>query len=191
MKKALLLIGFLLWLTPNISSAQDVMESDDVIVKPNEIKVDLLTSILLKRPTVAYERILMPDLGVGANLGVGLGEGDEFGSDAKFHSSVFARWYFGGSSRSQNRAGAGFFMGANTALSVINGTVSTQTDNGVSISKANQTAWGLGLELGWKYVTRNNWVGESGFRLGRYLAVPANSSETVYGTYFITIGKRF
>lgn len=174
--------------------AQSNPKEEFVILQPNEVKVNLVNSIFLKTPSISYERILKPDLGVGGNLGFNLGNASETSWIPKFLSMAFVHWYFGGSTRSQQKAGAGFFIGVNTALNAVH---YLKDDSPTSTSKMvlkdkTGAAWGLGLDLGWKYITHSGWAGELGWSAGRYLVKPSEGlGSEVYGTFFISIGKRF
>jgi len=149
----------------------------------NEMKLNLGTTIFGSFPEITYERILNSDISVGASLGVALEE-DIYPTHVLF--TPYVRWFFGGSSENLQKVGAGFFIEANGGLF-------TRADdelfyeNGVYGSREETaTGAGLGLALGWKYLTRNNWVGEIYFGGGRDFV-----NDGAYPRMGITIGKRF
>ncbi|HHV84466.1 MAG TPA: hypothetical protein GXX42_01435 [Petrimonas sp.] len=138
----------------------------DTPAQLNELKLNLGTTIFGLFPEVSYERILGEDFGVGASAGISLNS-DDYPLDFAF--TPYARWYFGGSSTNLQKYGAGFFIEANG-----------------SVFSSGSTGAGLGLALGWKYLTKNNWVGELYFGGGRDFV-----NDSGYPRMGITIGKRF
>lgn len=125
----------------------------DTPVKLNEIKVNLGSSILAYYPEISYERILSEDLSIGSTLGFNLSS-DEFSSTypTNFTFTPYVRWFFGGNANNLQKYGAGFFIEGNGAL------LSTYE---------NDFGAGLGLATGWKYLSKNNWVGELMVGAGR------------------------
>src|SRR5690554_6615358 len=115
-------------------------------VKANEVKLNLATTIFGLYPEVSYERILDNDISVGASAGIGLGD-DYF---VNFALMPYFRWFFGGSHTSLQKYGAGFYLEANGAL------FSRQYDmyDFSSSSTSSETGAGLGLAIGWKYLTQ-------------------------------------
>ena len=119
---------------------------------------------------------------MGASLGVAL-DTDIYPTHVLF--TPYFRWFFGGSSENLQKYGAG-------SLSKPTG-LFTRTDdelfyeNGMAGSREETaTGAGLGLAVGWKYLTRNNWVGEIYFGGGRdFVNVGA------YPRMGLTIGRRF
>ncbi|MDD2243811.1 MAG: hypothetical protein PHY69_01055 [Dysgonamonadaceae bacterium] len=148
-------------------------------VKLNELKLNLPTTIFALYPEISYERLLDSDISIGASVGFNLA--DEYMMDFAF--TPYFRWFFGGKSRSLERYGAGFFIEVNGSIfSPVN---DTNTEiNGDVVEK--DLGAGLGLGLGWKYVTRNDWVGEIFFGGGRDFA-----NDDAYPRMGISIGKRF
>lgn len=144
----------------------------------NELKLNLGTTILVKYPEISYERLISEDFSVGASLGFSL---DKEEYPFNFAFMPYARWFFGGNSSNLQKYGAGFFIEANTAL------LSYEAYNYDGYSE-NDLSLGAGLAVGWKYVSRNNWVGEINLGAGRNFD---NSNEIVYSRLGITIGKRF
>ena len=136
--------------------------------KLNEVKLNLSTTIWGLFPEVSYERILGEDFSLGASAGINLNS-DNY--PLNFAFTPYARWFFGGSSTNLQKYGAGFFIEANGSLFS-----NDESDFGA----------GLGLALGWKYLSRNNWVGELYLGGGRDFA-----NDGAYPRMGISIGKRF
>lgn len=149
----------------------------------NELKLNLGTTIFGSFPEVTYERVLDSDISVGASAGFAL---DEELYPVDFALIPYVRWFFGGSAENLQKYGAGFFIEANGGL------FSRDTDeldyqNGAYVSRTeNSLGAGLGIALGWKFLTRNNWVGELYFGAGRDFV-----NDGAYPRMGITIGKRF
>ncbi len=152
----------------------------DAPVKLNEVKLNLGTTIFGLFPEVSYERILGEDFSLGASAGISLG--DDYMQD--FAITPYARWFFGGSSQNLQKYGAGFFIEAN-------GSVFSQEneyfdDIYYNAYTKNETGAGFGIALGWKYLSRNNWVGEIYMGGGRDFV-----NDSGYPRMGLTIGKRF
>lgn len=152
-------------------------------IPQNELKLNLGTTIFGSFPEITYERILNSDISVGASLGVALEE-DVY--VANFLFSPYVRWFFGGNSENLRKYGAGFFIEAN------GGIFNTYEDelfyDGSSSQWKEESVMGagLGLAVGWKYISQNNWVGEVYTGLGRDFI-----NDGAYPRLGITIGKRF
>jgi hypothetical protein len=152
-------------------------------IPQNEFKLNLGTTIFGSFPELTYERLLNTDISVGASLGVAL-DTDIYPTHVLF--TPYFRWFFGGSSENLQKYGAGFFIEANGGLF-------TRTydelfyENGMAGSREETaTGAGLGLAVGWKYLTRNNWVGEIYFGGGRDFV-----NDGAYPRMGLTIGRRF
>lgn len=151
-------------------------------IPQNELKLNLGTSIFGSFPEISYERILSTDMSVGASVGVGL---DPDIYPYNFAFTPYFRWFFGGNSKSLEKYGAGFFIEAN-------GSILSQKQNyynfndGSTKDNGSELGAGLGLALGWKYLTHSNWVGEIYFGGGRDFV-----NDGVYPRIGISIGKRF
>lgn len=143
----------------------------------NEIKLNLGTTIIGLYPEISYERILSEDFSLGTALGASLSE-DEY--PLYFGLMPYARWFFGGSASNLQKYGAGFFIEANGAL------LSQKEYLDGAASPTSEIGAGLGLALGWKYLTRNHWIGELYFGGGRDFV-----NDGGYLRLGVTIGKRF
>ena len=160
----------------------------------NELKLNLGTTIFGSYPEITYERVLDSDISIGAALGFSL---DDDLYPVNFAFTPYLRWFFGGSSEnlpwffggsSQNlhKFGAGFFIEANGGiLSKKNNEGYYENDIYGSRTKTELGA-GLGVAIGWKHLSKNNWVGEIYFGGGRDFI-----NEGSYPRVGLTIGKRF
>lgn len=156
--------------------------------KTNELKLNMGTTIFVLYPEVSYERILNTDISVGASLG--LGTSTEFHQD--FNFTPYFRWFFGGNRDTMNKAGAGFFIEANSSVfyrldEKWSGYFNDKDDWEVTYSYERYFATGIGLGVGWKYVTKNNWVGELMVGGGRGFSDKKDS----YPRIGLSIGRRF
>lgn len=187
MKKVLIL--FLALSVTGITFGQE----KELIFKKNELSLNLPTTIFASFPEITYERILAEDFSIGASAGFSLkGKDNDNFANTKFLFSPYARWYFGGSTESMQKYAAGFFIEANCALVSAEKNVVFSTAIGSPVgSKARKEAdtyvgFGLGVAVGWKYVTKNDWVGQIYMGLGKIF-----SESEAYPRVGITIGKRF
>lgn len=157
--------------------------NDYEVSKKNEMKLNLPLTIFASYPEVSYERVLNMDISVGASLGVGL---DEKRAPMDFAFTPYFRWFFGGNRKSMEKAGTGFFIEANGALFSANKNSAFFDDNNDETKNKSKFGAGLGLGVGWKYLSRNNWVGEICYGIGRDFI-----KERAYPHIGISIGKRF
>lgn len=159
----------------------------DEPAKVHEVKINLPTTIFVSYPEVSYEYILRPDISLGASLGVGL-QDDLY--PIKFGFNPYFRWFFGGNSKSLDKYGSGFFIEANGALLSRNiDKYNHDTFGGYSnfsTTTENTFGAGLGIAVGWKYLSSNNWVGEICWGVGRDFV-----NDDAYPRLGISIGKRF
>ena len=187
MKKALVFVSLLaITLSAFSQKSYNVMGwkvSKEKNYLQNELKINLPISIFASYPEISYERILSPDMSVGASLGVGLQKG-YYPVNMSFIPHF--RWFFGGNSKSMEKAGSGFFIEANGALLSRFDKKEVHYD-GVSTSTEESTfGAGLGMAIGWKYLSRSNWVGDIFIGGGRDFA-----NDSGYPRLGISIGKRF
>lgn len=155
----------------------------DAPAKVNEVKLNLGTTIFALFPEVSYERIFNEDLSAGASVGVNLNS-DDYPLD--FAVTPYVRWFFGGNSANLQKYGAGFFIEANGSVFSTDTSRIDYDGNSVTATTDNQFGTGLGLALGWKYLSRNNWVGEFYVGGGRDFV-----NDGAYPRMGISIGKRF
>ena len=98
----------------------------------------------------------------------------------------YFRWFFGGDAANLQKYGAGFFIEANGGLFSVDSDELFYENGAYGSRSETEMGAGLGLALGWKYLTRNNWVGELYFGAGRDFV-----NDGAYPRMGITIGKRF
>lgn len=154
-------------------------------IKRNEVKLNLPTSLLLRYPELSYERLLSEDFSIGASAGVNLvGDNEEY--PISFGVFPYARWFFGGNSSSLQKYAAGFFIEVNSGVFGCNSAKYEYSNTVSSIKNTTIGGAGLGLGIGWKYVSRNNWVGEISWGGGRDFV-----NDGLYPKMGISIGKRF
>lgn len=153
----------------------------------NEVKLNLPMTIFGSSPEISYERILNSDISVGASV---LASFDTDRNPFQFMVTPHFRWFFGGNRESMNKYGAGFFIEANG--SVYSQVVAKYSPPGGDVLDSESiTGAGLGLALGWKYLSKNNWVGETFIGLGRNFVDNDYDIDQVYPRVGISIGKRF
>ena len=160
-------------------------EKDPMELK-NEIHFNLLTSVL-GLPEINYERIMESNFSVGMSLMASLDPYEKQNLRAAF--LPFGRLYF------SNEYAAGFYIEANGGL-ILEKSKTYYYDYYSSYSGVMQSAptintysnIGLGVAIGYKFLTKNNWVGDIFAGAGR---VFGDSNIDAYPRVGITIGKRF
>ncbi len=166
----------------------------DAPTKLDEVKINLGSTIFGLYPEISYERILNEDFSIGTAAGISL---DMTSNNYPTNFSIipYARWFFGGSANNLQKYGAGFFIEANAAIAAINESVEgsiyynscvADPDYVYESSNKNIFGAGLGLGIGWKYLSKNNWIGEFMFGIGRDFV-----NDGGYVRSGITIGRRF
>lgn len=155
-------------------------------IPKNELKLNLGTTIFALFPEISYERLLDSDISIGAALGVGLNDDEQFINSINYGFTPYVRWFFGGSYETLQKYSAGFFIEAN-------GGVFIRQIYDYNYENHEFNSWtytgpgaGLGLAVGWKYVTHNNWVGELYLGGGRDFI-----NDDGYPRMGVSIGKRF
>ncbi|ADF54744.1 conserved hypothetical protein [Zunongwangia profunda SM-A87] len=184
MKKILLLFFVC---TSSIINAQQEQDSDET---KQELKFNLAMSIA-GVPELTYEYFLEDNSSVGASIAIGLENAEDM--SLRFILSPYYRLFFG------KKKNAGFFIEANSAIAtyrdIYNRYEYYYDDNGeyredsISVYDKKTTNFGLGAAVGFKLLTRNNYIGEIYAGAGRLFG-DSNDIE-VYPRVGITIGKRF
>ena len=148
----------------------------------NEVKVDL-SGVFTSTLELQYDYVWREDMSAGVDLALALGDLNEFA----FTVLPNYRWFFGGNSRSKQKYGAGFFIEANGAIFRFRaGDLNGATETGPIIKMV--TCAGLGLAMGWKYLSTGNWVGEIFLGAGRNLTL---NGPVFYPRGGLMIGYRF
>lgn len=188
MKKKTYFLLVVLILSASISAQQRSRSfmgwhlAKDAPTKLNEVKLNLGTTIFGLFPEITYERVLNEDFSLGASAGINIG--DDYPLD--FALTPYARWFFGGNSVNLQKFGAGFFIEANGSVFSQKNDYSDYNSNTYNSYNKTETGAGLGLALGWKYLSKNNWIGEIYMGGGRDFV-----NDSGYPRMGLTIGKRF
>ena len=188
-RQAILVIALLVSFTAFSQRTHKVMGwkiSKDI--PKNELKLNLANTVFLSYPEVSYERVIDSDISVGGSVGFAL---DPDILDIRFSMIPYFRWFFGGSAKNLQKYGAGFFIEANAAIIATDGYgydygYSDYGSSYHSNHSDSELGAGMGLAIGWKYLTQNNWVGEFYLGGGRNF-----SNDGAYPRFGISIGKRF
>ncbi|MDO5666105.1 MAG: hypothetical protein Q4G63_12750 [Bacteroidia bacterium] len=160
----------------------------DAPAKLNELKLNLPMTIFGSSPEISYERILNSDISVGASI---LGS---FNIDNNPYQVIFTpyfRWFFGGSSTNLQKYGAGFFIEANGAIYSQQVSTNSYIGNNNTSETKSEVGSGLGMAIGWKFLSKNNWVGEIYGGAGRNFIKSDYVAVGAYPRIGISIGKRF
>lgn len=159
----------------------------DPMAHRHEVKVNLAKTILARTPEFAYEYILKPDMSVGGRIGFALGENEGVRQTmGDFQAMPYVRWFFTSNGETARRVAKGFFAEVNMAFTSYKSYVDMYSEmDGVSRSSA--LGVGVGLAIGWKYVSRSGWTCDLTYGAGR------NFSGLVdwYAVGGLTVGKRF
>lgn len=152
----------------------------------NEVRLNMVMAIA-GFPEINYERFIADNMGIGLAAAISLEKPDNM----TIRSMVlpYCRVYFG------EKKASGFFIECNMAvegnkypkyIDVLDATYNTYylTANGYSSS----TSLGFGAAVGFKFLTRNDLIGEFFLGAGRLIG---NSNEGGYPRVGICLGKRF
>ncbi|WP_293299490.1 hypothetical protein [Pedobacter sp. UBA4863] len=164
-------------------SNTDSTAIDKNISGKNEIKLNLLMGILAM-PEISYERIFENNTGLGLSVSLGLDEDIEY----KLGFIPYYRIYFGNAKKS-----SGFFIEANAALMQTKGYNYYYDSNYGFSTLRNSVRWnvGMGAAIGGKFLTKNGFVGEISYGVGRFFNQHNEEEIELYPRVGITIGKRF
>lgn len=179
------------------ASAQNY-DKIDPLAHRHEVKLNVAKAVISLRPEVEYEYILRPDMGLGGRVCVALGENSRTKEMmGNFQVMPFFRWYFTANGESARSVARGFFAEVNTAItsyshhtkyyeSALDESYLTKDPDSSSF-----VALGLGISVGWKYVSRGGWTCDLGIGVGRNLGTKGEGFGSFYTVSGITIGKRF
>lgn len=152
-------------------------------ISKNELKLNVPIAIFCSFPEISYERLLNSDISVGASAGVGFNNDNH---PLSWEFMPYFRWFFGGNSKSLQKYAAGFFIEVNGALMGVNEGTDSLFGSKNTTDTDTEFGAGLGVAIGWKYLSKNNWIGEVLYGAGRDF-----SNDGVYPRIGISIGKRF
>lgn len=195
MKKHLILIVIIILSVVSVYGQQSqyvrtdgtTTSSDPTVYQKNEIRLNLLESVL-GLPEINYERFIEDNFGVGIAASTSLLNISE--SQLRSMFLVFGRLYL-----SNSKICSGFYIEGNTgpvfqrAINYYYTYDSNGYYSGTQYEKGDlYVGFGLGVATGYKFLTKNNWVGELSLGVGR---VFGNNLIDAYPRVGITIGKRF
>lgn len=141
-------------------------------------------------PEINYERIIDENFGLGLAAAVSLEDVED--SNLRSLFLVYGRLYLG-----NDKPATGFYIEGNTGLvlqKAINYYDETYYYSGYNYSSSaygtskTYSGLGIGVAAGYKFITKNDWVGEFSLGVGR---VFGNRVIDAYPRVGISIGKRF
>lgn len=162
--------------------------------KPHEVKLNLITSTVMLHPEVAYDYSINTDLSVGGRVSFNIKNDNDQADETlgNFQISPYVRWHF--YKNTSGNALRGFYVEGNMAYTnytyVSNRILNVNDPEHIMTtekSKANQ--FGLGVGLGYRWITKGAWSFELGAVAGRNLL--NNDAPNVYWNTIFSIGKRF
>ncbi|BDE82731.1 autotransporter outer membrane beta-barrel domain-containing protein [Porphyromonas somerae] len=162
--------------------------------KPHEVKLNLITSTVMLHPEVAYDYTINTDLSVGGRVSFNIKNDNDQADETlgNFQISPYVRWHF--YKNTSGNALRGFYVEGNMAYTnytyVSNRILNVNDPEHIMTtekSKANQ--FGLGVGLGYRWITKGAWSFELGAVAGRNLL--NNDAPNVYWNTIFSIGKRF
>lgn len=147
----------------------------------NEIRVNLLTSVL-GIPEINYEYFVEDNFGVGLAVQVSAENYQNMSLRAGF--IPYGRLYFG------ELLNAGFFIEGNFGVLLEKYDWYDYSIPSVNVPEStyNDVNMGVGVSMGYKFLTKNNWVGDISIGAGRIFG---DSNFGAYPRFGISIGKRF
>ena len=181
MEKNVIILSLFLLTSLFCINAQENLE----LTHWNEVKLNIGSSLFAVFPEVSYEYILSDDISVGAALGYGFDTNGR--GDYNFKTTPFARWFF---SPGDRQPATGFFLEAN-GLMGLQDFYKYNSSTESQMKYYNNFVAGLGLAVGWKYLSENNWTAELFLGGGRYFIYDNDAQNPQYGRFGISIGKRF
>lgn len=187
MRKLITLLATLL-----IGGAASSLRAQTVLTEGplNEVKINLPVT-LAGSIDLAYERVLLEDLSLGASASMAWNKSYPY----RYSVMPYARWFFWKHRGQDPYPGAGFFIEVNSGFFSATGEKTYRNNEGSSLHLETKTAQefgaGLGLGIGWKWISKSGFVGEI-FTGGGRNFVPA--SKDMVPAYFrggISLGYRF
>lgn len=179
MKIVLLLLGLIAGVSAGYTQET---RRERAAANPNHIMIDPLFLIAGPILNFSYERAINEEVGVGLHSLLGLGAMDEF-----IQFSPFGRFYVAGSH------GAGFFMEGFIPITSREDEYATYNAAGDYLTTVTerQTAVGLGIGLGGKWILKRNLMLEVSGGIGRHLINGGERFESVTGKWMIGFGYAF
>ncbi len=149
----------------------------------NEVKINALYFVL-GAAELQYERILNDESSIGARTFIGFTE-DVFETEP-FYLDGYYRFFFG------EKPAAGFFVEGLASYNTIrdytyNYNFNTNTYND---KRDLESGFGLGIQVGGKFITRNGIVFEINGGVGRNI-IDSSDENRIFGRFGISAGYRF
>lgn len=146
----------------------------------NEIRLNLLESVA-GLPEINYERFVEDNFGVGLAMAASL----ENVEDSRIRALIlpYGRLYFG-----DDNPATGFYIEGNMGLVLQKSLNYNYSETSYITESKYYSGLGIGVAGGYKFLSKNNWVGEFSLGVGR---VFVNRVEDAYPRVGITLGKRF
>lgn len=181
MNKKFILLFVLSLLCLSTFSQVSIRETTRIKYPRNEIRVNLLTSVL-GIPEINYEYFAEDNFGLGLALQMGVEDYENI--PLRLGVIPYGRLYFG------NMLNAGFFIEGNFGMVVEKFEQRDYTSgyDNPRYTLVNELNLGIGVSIGYKFLTKNNWVGDISVGAGRIFG------DTMFEAYpraGISIGKRF
>lgn len=151
----------------------------------NEIKLNLLNTVL-GLAELDYERLIADNQGIGLAVAVSVTDKRVYDENYKYIISPYYRVYFG------KQKANGFFVEANASVISVDQERYMYNPGNYTVTRLEDktyTNFGLGVAVGFKFLTRNGILGELLLGGGRVMG-----KETFSGGYprlGVSLGKRF
>ena len=160
----------------------------------NEVKINLPMA-LAGNIELSYDRILLEDL----SLGVAASAAWEDSYPYKFAVMPYTRWFFWKHRGQDEFPGAGFFIEVNAGFFDCKYTKTYTNSYGeneggrlrIESEDANGFGAGLGLAIGWKWISKSGFVGEIYTGAGRNFVSSTQDAVPAYIRSGISLGYRF
>ncbi len=150
----------------------------------NEIKINALYFVL-GAAELQYERILNDESSAGARTFIAF-TNDEAFETQRFYLDGYYRFFFG------EKPAAGFFIEGLASYNTykdISYNFSSQLGSSTTIKDIN--GFGLGIQVGGKFITRNGIIFEINGGVGRNIISSYENVDRIFGRFAITTGYRF
>ncbi len=176
-----------------ISNAQDENETNPVLERKHELRLDALEALLIPTLEFNYEYVISKYSGAGAAISINLNNDDDFEYGQKFAFTPFYRQYF----LNKKEYGArGLFVEGMMQMAAGEYTDYFYDYDPVTNSSNSYTEssdWfnvGAGLAIGQKWVSNNGFVFELSAGGGRYFSGGDNKPEGFFRGG-VSVGYRF
>ncbi len=151
----------------------------------NEIKLNLLNTVL-GLAQLDYERLIADNQGLGLSVAVSVTDKRVYDENYNYILSPYYRVYFG------KQKANGFFVEANTSIISFDQERYMYNPENYTVTRLEDkthTNFGLGVAVGFKFLTRNGILGE--LLLGGGRVMGKNTFIGGYPRLGVSLGKRF